>query len=133
MNATDFRSLILAQPGMVAAIAARIYPVKVPAEVWSDASMRPCVVYRTEGVDRSSTFCGTIGLKRDTVQVSCYARTHDACRALAELVAQMVDFHGVVGDTHFATVRLESESDLLDLEPGLFHRLMTFTIWNRSA
>lgn len=133
MTPADFRSLLLAQTGMVAAVADRIFPVLIPQEVWASVTQKPCIVYQVAGVGRSVTFCGTIGLQAESVTVDCYARTYDAAYALARLAAQIVDFNGVIGDTSFDTVRLETEIDLLDLEPGLYRRSMTFTCWNRST
>lgn len=133
MKAADFRTLMLAQAGVSALVGARVYPVRVPDEVWDSPSERPCVAYRTSGVDRGQTFCATDTLKAERVEVDCYARTYDGARDLATAISQMVDFRGQVGETLFGPVLLDSEVDLMDLEPGLFRRLLIFTVWNRSA
>lgn len=134
MKAADFRSLMLAGSGVAALVGSRVYPVKIPEETWSSATQRPCLVYHTPSVRRSGTFCGTDRTKADTVHVNCYARTYDEARALADTVAsQVVDFRGVVGETLFGPVFLETETDLDDPEPGLFRRLLIFTVWNRST
>ena len=133
MTPTDFCTLLTAQPGVSAAVGDRVYPVLIPPEVWDSATRKPCFVYRTSGVGRSATTCGTIRLQADSVEVDCYARTFDDAYALARLAAQIVDFKGTVGNTSVDTVRLDSEIDLFDLEPGLYRRSLTFTVWNRSV
>lgn len=133
MNAADFRSLLLAAAGVEDLVGARVFPVKIPEETWDSVTQRPCLVYHTPSVRRSATFCGTVKTKADTVHVDCYARTYDGARALALAVAGIVDFKGVVGETLFGPIFIDSETDLDDPEPGLFRRLLIFTVWNRST
>jgi len=133
MKPADFRTLLLAQPGLSAVVGARIFPVKARPETWDSDSQRPCLIYRVDGVGRSSTFCATSGLVAESVAVDCYARSYDGAVDLALLVKQVIDFSGQVGETLFNAIRLESEFDLMDLEPGLFRRALSFTIWNRSV
>jgi len=113
-------------------VGARIFPLVIPTEVWDTASKKPCLVYSTSGVQRASTFCATDDLMRDSVSIDAYARTYDDARALAKTVYGIIDFKGTIGNTEIQTVKLDAELDLLDPEPGLYRRAMSFTFWTRE-
>lgn len=133
MKAADFRSLILAQSGMSALVAGRVFPLRIPEEVWDSATQKPCIVYRTSSTNRGATFCGTDELVAETAQVDCYARSYDAAKALGDAVGQVVDFRGIVGETLFGPVFIQTEFDSMDPEPGLFRRTLLLIVWNRSV
>jgi len=124
---------MLAQTGVSAIVGARVFPVRIPSEVWDSATKKPCLAYSVLDVARSQTFCETIPLQNDSVTVNCYARTYDDCQNLANAIKGVIDFRGLVGQTKFKAVFLETESDSLDIEPGLYLRILTFAVWNRGV
>lgn len=132
MIPADFRSLLLAQASIVALAGSRIYPLIIPPEVWDSVSTKPCIVYSINGVGRNLTFCGTEKLQRESVSVDSYSRTYDEAVSIASAIKTIIDFQGTIGSTYFNAVHLDTEIDLLDPEPGLYRRAMTFSIWNRS-
>lgn len=131
----DLVSKILADAGVFSIIGERIYPLIVPEHVFTDPQdRRPCVVYNTSGLNRGKTFCATDDLIREEYSLDCFAETYDAARALGvALVASILDFSGVSGATHIEAVFLESQFDGFEIEPGLFRRNVTLSVWHRSA
>ena len=134
MNYADFRSVVLAAAPVAAIVAARVFPLIVPQEVWSSPTRKPCIVFTTRSVQRQVKFCNTDELIQERVDLDCYARDSDTCQLLAAAVRlALIDFRGTVGVTRFGPLHLESETDLDDDEPGLFRRVLTFSIWSRPA
>jgi hypothetical protein len=132
MNAADLRSLLLDQSDIVAMVQDRIFPSIIPKERWDVDSKKPCIVYSGDGIDRTYTFCGNVKLHADIININAYSISYDTTAQLAAEIATLEGFKGIVGSTKIGPVFLENEIDLLDLEPGLYRRLLTFTIWNRS-
>lgn len=129
----DFVTLVETVSPVTALIGDRIFPLVTPQQVFDGADRRPCLVYRSASVQRGKTFCATDDLKSEAISVDCYAVTYDGAKALADaLIAGVLDFSGVSGGSHFGAVFLENEFDLMDLEPGLYRRNLTFTVWHRS-
>lgn len=127
----DLVAVIEANAGVTAIVGDRIYPLIVPPQALAGDDRRPCLVYATTSVSRDLTFCATSALKAERFSVDCYAASYDGAKALAEaVIAALVDYSGVSGGSTISAVHLENEIDLMDLEPGLYRRLLSFVVWH---
>lgn len=130
----DFVSLILASSDVAGLIGDRVYPQVVPPQAWDGDSLRPCLVFRTAASFRNKTFCSTDRLIQEAFSVDCYAVTYDEAKQLAEaVITAVVDVHAVSGSTAIDNVFLDNEFDLTDMDPGLYRRNLSFTVWHRST
>lgn len=132
MIPADLRSLLLSLPGVSAAVGPRIYPLVIPKEQWDTVTQKPCLVYSGDGVTRTHTFCGPTKLVRDSIQIDVYTRDFDQTVDLKQKVLAVGDFRGTIGGTDVDVIFIENESDIFDLEPGLFRSSIGLTVWNRS-
>lgn len=132
MIPADLRSLLLSLPGVSAAVGARIYPLVIPKEQWDSVTQKPCLVYSGDGVTRTHTFCGATKLVRDSIQIDVYTRDFDETFDLKQKVLAVGEFRGTIGGTDVDVIFVESETDVFDLEPGLFRSSIALTVWNRS-
>lgn len=104
----------------------RLYPLVIPQQ-----GHAPCGVYQISGVERSQTYCGTIGLVRSSVQLDSYGRTYDDAIALARAFRlALTDFAGMMGDVDVRNCVMEVESDFEEPEPGLYRRYQSWLIWH---
>lgn len=118
-------------PGITALAGTRVYAEVIPDQDFDQASLRPCLVYSRQGVERTRTFCGTIPLVTSTFSIDCYAPTADAAEQLAAAVrSALTDYRGLMGSVTVQDVQLVNDFDLLDLEPGLFRVALSFAIWH---
>lgn len=116
----------------VAALAdARVYPLMIPQHVYNEASKLPCVVYQRTGMDLPINTCGAEALAGTSMRIDAYARSYGVAAQLAAAVRDaLVNFTGPMGAVHVSRVNLESELDLLDIEPGLYRVSQTYSIWH---
>jgi hypothetical protein len=131
----DLVAVIESHTDVTALIGDRIFPLVCPSSTFANPQdRRPCIVYRTSSAIRGKTFCSTDGLVQEFFTFDCYALTYDVAKALSEaLIAALVDYSAVSGSTRVEAVFLENEFDLLDMEPGLYRRNLSFTVWHRSS
>lgn len=123
-----------AQAGITAIAGSRIWPEVIPDQVFDEASKRPCIVFSRSGTERTRTFCGTIPLVASSITIDCYARTYDGAEQLAAAVrSSLTDYRGAMGDEQVQDTRLDSDFDLVDLEPGLFRVSLGFTVWHTET
>lgn len=124
-------AFLTADAGVSALVGTRVYPLVIPDQVFDEATKRPCLVYGRQTVDPRKTFCETIALRRSTFAVDCYAKTMAVAQSLALAVkSALVDYRGAMDDVTVSDVSLETETDLMDLEPGLFRVALSFAIWH---
>jgi hypothetical protein len=129
----DLVSFLTADSMVAAAVDERIYPSIIPQEEFGGGSLKPCIVYERNGVRRDQTLCGTDGLARSSFRLTAFALTPDEAEDVAQAVrGALLDYSGAMGSTQVHTVSLETETDGLDIEPGL-HRVDLFlTIWHAA-
>jgi hypothetical protein len=122
----------LAADASVAALAGtRIYPLMIPQHVYNEASKLACVVYQRTGMDLPINTCGAEALAGTSMRIDAYARSYGVAAQLAAAVRDaLVNFTGPMGTVHVSRVNLESELDLLDIEPGLYRVSQTYSIWH---
>ena len=122
----------LAADASVAALAGtRIYPLMIPQHVYNEASKLACVVYQRTGMDLPINTCGAEALAGTSMRIDAYARSYGIAALLAAAVRDaLVNFTGPMGAVHVSRVNLESELDLLDIEPGLYRVSQTYSIWH---
>lgn len=77
------RAYLLADGDISAAVgAARVYPLRLPQQAVTEAS----IVYTVIGEVTDYHMQGSSGLVQDRIQIDCWARTLDAAVSLANLV-----------------------------------------------
>lgn len=127
---------LVATAGVAALVGTRIHPLVIPQRIAATSQRVPAVVYSISGVDRAVSYCGTDRLVRSTLGIDCYAAGYDAARALATAVrTALVDFSGPMGSATVVPVRtcnIETEFDLMDIEPGLYRVSQQWTIWHEE-
>lgn len=127
---------LVATAGVAALVGTRIHPLVIPQRIAATSQRVPAVVYSISGVDRAVSYCGTDRLVRSTLGIDCYAAGYDAARALATAVrTALVDFFGPMGSATVVPVRtcnIETEFDLMDIEPGLYRVSQQWTIWHEE-
>lgn len=80
---------------------------------------------------RGTSYCASDDVQRDLYQFDSYSKTLATAIAVSRAIkALLVDFQGVMGSTNIASIKLDSESQLEDPEPGLFRVLTTLFIWH---
>ena len=109
----------------------RVYYLVIP-QTTSQAIRIPCTVYNRRGVQRQVTYCGTSGLVRTDATLDSYAVTLAGAYDVAEAVkAALIDFSGLLGGgVQVQAASLEAETDLEDIEPGLYRVSQSWTIWH---
>jgi hypothetical protein len=113
---------------VAAFVGTRVFPGVIP-----QGAAQPAIVYAKRGRNRQQLFCGTDGLKRTRVDIDCYATSYRQSVLLANAVtAVLEDFSGTMGTTRVPRIFLESETDLSDLEPGLYRQSQSWAIWHRE-
>lgn len=113
---------------------ARIYPLMIPQHVYNEATRLPCLVYQRLGVDRRPTFCSSEGLIATTVRIDSYARSLGAAAQLGAAVREsLIDYTGAMGAVTVKKVLMETELDLLDVEPGLYRVSQTYSVWHLES
>lgn len=122
--------------GVAALVGTRVHPLVIPQRIAASTQRVPAVVYSISGVDRGVSYCSTDRLVRSTLGIDCYAAGYDAARALATAVrTALVDFSGPMGSATVVPVRtcnIETEFDLMDIEPGLYRVSQQWTIWHEE-
>jgi hypothetical protein len=117
------------QPAVASRVARRIYPLVIPQN-----AQQPCLVYQRYSADRQPLFCHTANVVASRFQIDCYATTHDEAEAVAQSVrSALTDYTGPMGTERCQQVRLESDQDLDDPEPGLYRVSLRFVIWHTET
>lgn len=132
---------LAADAGVSALVGVRIYPVNVPQSDYTDSTKFPCVVYKIDGKDRQVRFAGTDTLVSAGLSVDCYAKTYAEAQSLAEAVrGALVDFSGTMTGTgspqssnSVQAIFIESESDAIAPEPGLYVVMQDYLLWYDEA
>jgi hypothetical protein len=127
MDNAALRALIMAAaPGLEG----RIYPLVMPEELADAPSLRPSAVYQTTAVDRGRTFCGDSGATSTSVALDIYSTDYDALDLVATQVCSALDnYRG----GSFLLVVVQSETDVVEPDPGLYRRAIDLTIWHTGA
>jgi hypothetical protein len=133
-------ALLSGDAGVSAIAGSRIYPLMIPQHVYGDATKQPCIVYQRVGVARQPLFCGTDRTVNAAVQIDTYARSYERTLTLATAVRDaLMDYSGAVSiatspvsSIAIKKILLDSEFDLLDIEPGLYRVSMTYSVWHVS-
>ena len=122
--------------GVAALVGTRVHPLVIPQRIAATSQRVPAIVYSVSGVDRAVSYCSTDRLVRRAVGIDNYAAEYDSAHAVADAVrAALVDFSGPMGSTTVVPVRtcnIETEFDLMDIEPGLYRVSQQWTIWHEE-
>jgi hypothetical protein len=117
---------------VAALVAARIYPVIAVQD-----TAQPFLVYTMGTDERQVMYPGSSNLVPGDLEISCYARSYKVAKNLAASVRTcLIDFSGLMSantsplsSVQVSTIHLDGESDLEDIEPGLYRVLQRFTVW----
>lgn len=108
----------------------RIFPLVIPEHVRGDPKKMPCLVYQRIGTNRTATFCKTDGLVNVSMQIDCYSLSYLQAKQLADAVRKcLIDYTGLMGDTHVDRVFSDVEFDLVEQDVLLYRVSQTYTIW----
>jgi capsular polysaccharide biosynthesis protein len=130
MIAESLHAYLSGHAGVSVLVGSRVFPLMIPQHVYNEATKQPCLVYQLIGTTRDLTFCAVDQLVSGSYQIDAYARKYKQANELARAVrAALIDFSGLMGDTHVRRIMLDTEQDLLDPEPGLYRVSQTYTIW----
>jgi hypothetical protein len=115
--------------------AARIYHMLIPQHVRGEATKLGCVVIQRAATGFAGDFCGQDPLVDASIQVDSYATTRDEANRIGRAVRdELVDYIGTLaGAVPIDRIACESDFPLMDPEPGLYRRSMTFRIWNEET
>jgi hypothetical protein len=98
---------------ITAIVGARIYPLEVPQQ-----AAYPAITYERESTEHVRSMQGESGLARTSLAVTCWARSYDTAKQLADAVRLAIDgFQGTWGTTQVASHLLD-ETDFLTPVPG---------------
>lgn len=134
-------AVLAANSGVSSLVSTRIYPVNVPQADYTDATKFPCVVYKIDGKQRQVRFAGTDSLVSANLSVDCYAKTYAQAQAVAAAVrSALVDYSGVMtgngspqSTNTVQSIFIDSESDAIAPEPGLYVVMQDYTLWYDEA
>ncbi len=130
MSLPDWHAFLKAQAGVTALVADRIYPLLIPHHVYKDVTQNPVIVFSRIGVERAANYCETERIVIGTYQFDCYARRYEEVLAVAEALRfALRDYVGLVGDARVRLTRQDTESELLDPEPGLYRITSDWSVW----
>lgn len=111
---------------MVALIGNRAYPGIAPQGVVS-----PYVVFLKVVEMATGTLCAQDPMVRDLFQFDSYTKTYKQTKLVAKALRKaLIDFNGTMDDTYIASIRLDTEMDVLEPEPGLFRVSTSLFIWH---
>ncbi len=127
--------------GVAALVSTRIYPLVIPQQVYTEATKQPCLVYTLDTNARHVRFSGSDTLVRGILQVDCYSRSYSVAQDLAaEVRDALLDYSGAMQantspltSVPVQTIHLESETNLMDEEPGLYRVLQRYVVWYDEA
>jgi hypothetical protein len=120
-------AFLLADAGIAAAVGTRVYPVRLP-----QGTAAASVVYNRISAIGDHTMQGASGLARPRIQIDCWAPTHDAATALANLVKDALDgFRGPMGNgVQVQGAFFDSERDLpFDDDGKLYGVSRDYLVW----
>lgn len=117
------KGLLVANAGINAVVAGRVYPVTHP----QGASL-PAVVYRRVSGQRVGQHVTASGLAHPRFQFECIATTYAAAKGLANLVRVALDHYtGVPSLVHVDAILVENEIDGFNFETD--EGAITFSVY----
>lgn len=117
------------RPGLVALVADRVYPRKMPR-----GAVFPLVLYSRVSTRRDATHSGPVGLAEPRIQLDVWAQDPDTADAVAEQVRLAFHgFRGQMGDIEVGSSMVVNEHDDDDPDSGLFRRVLDAQIQHAEA
>jgi hypothetical protein len=113
----------------------RVYPLVIPQKKPGGAAQVPCCVTAVGSVDRQPLYCSTDGVVRSRMTLDFYAETFDEAKEMAEAARSvLLDFRGVLGGiADVRDMKLENETELVDMEPGLYRVSQQWAVWHAET
>jgi hypothetical protein len=106
--------------GLVALVSTRIYPLVAPQN-----ATKPYITYSRISTQREYSYSGYSNLQRVRFQISCYAETYAAAKAIAIQVMAAVEAWTAV-----QAAFVENQTDLFEKETKLYHVPVDIFVWN---
>ncbi len=79
----------------------------------------------------SGTLCAQDPMVRDLFQFDSYSKTFKQAALVAKAMRDsLIDFQGAMDGIHVASIRLDTEVQTLEAEPGLFRVSTSLFIWH---
>lgn len=117
---------------LAALIGDRVWPQIIPQSDRGEQRI-PCVVYTLVDRQRAVSYCGTDPIAEALYQIDAYGRSYGQSVDVAQAVQDaLIDFRDTVDGYFVHHVRITAELDLMDPDPGLYRRSMTFAIWHQT-
>lgn len=121
-------------PGVQELAGGRVFAMMIPQHNDRGAAHVPCLVLSRTGGERQQTTCRQDDLVAAQYQLDAYATSYETAVRLARAArVALVAFQGQMGRVKVAKVLLETDSDFLDPDPGLYRRFMQFTVWHHET
>jgi len=105
-----------AHPGVASIVGARVHAYELPQN-----PVYPAVTYLRVSTTETWSHHGSSGLERPRFQVTAWAETHAATRALAEEIKDAM--------RHFTGARLIGDQDLKDPDVKVFYAPIDVMFW----
>lgn len=126
------KALLVADAGVNAVVAGRVYPVMHP-----QGAGLPAVVYRRVSGVRVGQHGTVSGLARPRFQFDCLATTYAAAKGLANLVRVALDhYSGTPSSVHVDAILIENEMDGFNFESdegaATFTVLVDAVVWHQE-
>lgn len=127
----NIKAILALHAPLVALVADRIYAQVIPQQERNGPTAYPAVVFQRIGSQESQTLCGTDDFVAGVWQIDAYHPDRDKAIEVASAIrAAMVDYYGDADGVSVNKVRRDTAIDIgPEIEPGLYRRSQTFTIW----
>lgn len=131
MSEPNLHAFLSADAGVAALAAARIFAQIIPEQAQGDPDVYPCATFQLVGTTDGRTMCGDDFVPDGSWQIDAYSPDRDQAVELARAIRRaMVDYSGPMGDCTVQRVLRTASFDIgPDVEPGLYRRSQTFSIW----
>lgn len=131
MSEPNVRHMLLANAALVAMVGQRITAQQITQQESNGPDAYPAVVFQRVGSSEQETLCGTDDFVAGTWQIDAYDPDRDQAVAVAGAIrSAMVHYSGDADGANVNRVRRDSSFDIgPEIEPGLYRRTQTFTIW----
>ena len=127
MMETDLRTFLLYQDPLTALVGQRVYGMMREQGLQQQL---PAVMIQRISSARQVKFCATDKLVDADMQIDAYAISGDSAWAVANVLrSALLDFSGMMGETHVDKVLLANEFPLIDPDPGIVRVTQLYNFW----
>jgi len=119
-------AILLADPGVAAVVASRIYPVVMP----EDPTL-PAITYQRIDGPRETSLDLDSSLAHPRIQVSAWGNAYADVKNAADAVREALNgFSGTIAGFTIQGIVIESDNDLYDPQTRTYHVATDFEVWH---